>query len=163
MIRTTLLTLALILGASLALSAQSVTDLDRLVRRGGLYLDPGTGEPFSGPVEARWENDVVRERGTLERGQWVGLHEWFHLNGRISGRETFRDGVLEGPSEAYFKSGQLSVRETYRSGVLHGPYESYWNRGQLAELGAWADGEPCGEWTSFGLTLTFPPCPGGAG
>lgn len=139
-------------------SAQEAMDLDRLIERGGVYLEPGTLRPYSGPVARMWGPGVVRERGTLADGRWTGSHEWFHLNGRLSGRETWQGGVLNGPAEMYFKSGLLSVRENYANGELDGPYESYWTRGALAERGAWRSGRPCGEWTSFGRPVVFPSC-----
>ena len=137
---------------------QEAMDLDRLIERAGVYLEPGTLEPYSGPVARMWTAGVVRERGALAEGRWTGVHEWFHQNGRLSGRETYQDGVLHGPAEMYFKSGLLSVRENYTNGELDGPYESYWTRGALAERGAWRTGSPCGEWTSFGRSVVFPSC-----
>ena len=139
-------------------AAQEAMNLDRLIVRAGVHLEPGTLEPYSGPVARMWAPDIVRERGTLTEGRWTGVHEWFHQTGRLSGREHYRDGVLHGPAEMYFKSGRLSVRENYANGELDGPYESYWTRGALAERGAWRSGRPCGEWTSFGRSVVFPSC-----
>ena len=139
-------------------AAQEAMSLDRLIERAGVYLEPGSLEPYTGPVVRMWTASVVRERGTLADGRWTGVHEWFHQNGRLSGRETFRNGVLHGPAEMYFKSGLLSVRENYANGELDGPYESYWTRGALAERGAWRSGTPCGEWTSFGRSVVFRSC-----
>ena len=138
--------------------AQEPMDLGRLIEREGVYLAPGTLQPYSGPVVRLWAPGVVREQGTLADGLWTAAHEWFHQNGRLSGRETYRDGVLHGPAEAYFKTGRLSARENYTDGELDGPYESYWTRGSLAERGAWRSGAPCGEWTSFGRSVVFPSC-----
>ncbi len=139
-------------------NAQEPMDLDRLIERAGVYLEPGSLEPYSGPVARMWAPGVVRERGTLAGGRWTGVHEWFHQNGRVSGRETYRDGVLHGPAEMYFKTGRLSVRENYVNGALDGPYESYWTRGAMAERGVWRGGRPCGEWSSFGRSVVFPSC-----
>lgn len=139
-------------------AGQGAMDLDRLIERAGVHLEPGTLEPYSGAVMRMWTPDVVRERGGLAEGRWTGVREWFHQNGRLSGRETWLDGVLHGPAEMYFKSGLLSVRENYADGELDGPYESYWTRGALAERGAWRSGRPCGEWTSFGRSLVFASC-----
>ena len=139
-------------------AAQEAMSLDSLIERTGVYLEPGTLEPYTGAVVRMWTPDIVRERGTLAEGRWTGLREWFHQSGRLSGRETWQDGVLNGPAEMYFKSGLLSVRENYANGELDGPYESYWTRGALAERGAWRSGRPCGEWTSFGRSVVFPSC-----
>ncbi len=163
--RATILALALaLMGPPAAVVAQSPADLDSLVRRGDLYLNPETMAPFSGPVVAMYYEQQVRERGTLRDGRWDGVRESFHLNGGVSLRETYRDGQLHGPTEAFFRSGQLSARESYRDGLLDGLYESYWfNRGdesieRVAERGRWSAGRPCGEWMTFGQARMFPPC-----
>ena len=139
-------------------TTQEAIDLDRLIERAGVYLEPGALEPYSGPAVRMWMPGVVREQGILADGRWTGVHEWFHRNGRLSGRETWQDGILHGPAEMYFKSGVLSVRENYANGQLDGPYESYWTRGALAERGTWRAGRPCGEWTSFGREVVFRSC-----
>ena len=142
-----------------AARTQEPTDLGTLVRRDGVYLDPRALEPFDGAVQSVWEETgFIREKGTLVDGRWDGVHEWFHVNGELSTRETWAGGRLDGPSRSYFKNGTLSVSETYENGRLDGPYEAYWTRGWLAEKGTWEDGEPCGEWLSFGRNVTYPPC-----
>ena len=154
-----ILVIGLMAVAATSLGAQAPADLDGLVRRGNVYLDPATGDPYSGPVVRMFDSQRVRERGTMLNGTWDGERESFHLNGFVSLRETFRDGQLNGPAEAYFKSGQLSAKEMYRDGRLDGPYESYWSRGWVAEQGSWSGGEQCGEWVTFGRSLVFPMCP----
>lgn len=141
--------------------AQQATDLSTLVRRGSVYLNPRTLEPFDGPVQSFWEETgMLREKGTLVDGRWEGEHEWYHVNGELSTRETYVNGRLHGPSRSYFKNGTLSVSENYQNGQLDGPYEAYWTRGWLAEKGRWEAGQPCGEWLSFGRNVTYSPCRG---
>jgi antitoxin component YwqK of YwqJK toxin-antitoxin module len=154
-----ILVLGLLMAGPSVAAAQQVTDLGTLVRRGGVLLDPRSFEPFSGPVQATWEETgQIREKGTLRDGRWDGMHEWYHMNGELSTRETYASGRLDGPSQSFFKNGTLSVSETYRNGQLDGPYEAYWTRGWLAEKGMWEDGEPCGDWLSFGRNVTYPAC-----
>lgn len=140
------------------LDAQEPTDLDQLVLRGEIWVDPATSQPHTGPVVDLWVNGNLRERGTLVEGRWDGVHEWFHFNGLLATKETYVDGKLNGPSETYFKNGNLSLREIYVDGELHGAYEAYWARGRLAERGRWQAGERCGEWESFGRTVVYPGC-----
>ena len=158
--KTIMLAFGLLVIARAGVAAQEPMDLGELVQRGDVYLHPETFEPYSGPVERNWTGDIPRERGTLVDGKWDGVHEWFHINGRLATRETYRNGSLNGPSESYFKTGQLSAKEMYGNGQLNGPYESYWHRGRVAERGEWAAGEPCGNWLSFGSTIIYPACPG---
>lgn len=140
------------------LAAQEPMDVDRLELKSGVWVNPETSRPHSGPVINMWGNGNLRERGTLLEGRWDGVHEWFHFNGLLATREQFVDGKIHGPSESYFKNGNLSLREMYVNGELHGAYEAYWARGRLAERGRWNEGERCGEWESFGRTIAYPDC-----
>ena len=167
MTRSLCLWLTLGLSVPALAGARQAMDLDALISRDGVYLDPRTSEPHSGPVERHWpgsptgqDGPILRERGTLVEGRWDGVHEWFHLSGELATRETYRGGKLSGPSETYFKTGQLSAKENYLDGRLNGPYESYWHRGRLAERGQWRSGRPCGTWLSFGRTVSYEACPG---
>jgi hypothetical protein len=153
------LALALTLVGPTLASAQTPMNLEELVQRRGLYLHPETFEPYSGPVISMWDEDIVREQGTLVNGHWDGVHEWYHFNGQLSTRETWENGRLNGPSTSYFRHGGPSVVENYKEGQLDGPYEAYWSFRGLAERGHWSEGEPCGEWLSFGRTIIYPPCP----
>lgn len=147
-----------LLGAA-DLYAQSSKDLGDLMRRGDVYLDPGTREAYTGAVFARFEEGVMSERGILQDGKKDGRYEYLYLSGRIRMIETYSAGILEGPTETYFKNEQLADKGTYREGEWDGAYEAYWVRGWLAERGSWNLGERCGDWISFGQTITYPACP----
>lgn len=175
---------AILLTLSLAafpatLAAQAPRDLDELVNRRGVFLDPQTLEPYSGPVIDYWEGTMmVSERGTLANGRWNGTHETFYGDGELEVRETYRNGVLNGPFESHFRTGRLSDKGTYQNGELEGLYEAYWSRlqgdihsahmnaaggagheghdmammpdaGDLMERGTMVQGRPCGEWYRF--------------
>jgi hypothetical protein len=183
--RIALLSLGLLLGGRMALGAQTPMSLDELVQREGIYVQPRTLAPYSGPVVSRWSAASIKEQGTLRGGRWDGVHETYYENGQLESRDTYRNGVLEGPFEAYFRKGTLSDKGGYHEGRLDGPYESYWSRmqgmmvhlyqegqsmaGDLAERGSWSAGQPCGQWYRFvpksggGLrtarTVDYPPCP----
>jgi len=164
--RTVLLALGLVILVHGGGEAQTPFNLDDLVQRGDMYLNPQTFAPYSGAVERHWDNlgiesqrGILRERGTLVDGHWDGVHEWYHVTGELATKETYRNGVLNGPSETWFKTGRISARENYVNGQLDGPYESYWHRGRLAERGEFSAGEPCGNWLSFGRTVIYPACP----
>lgn len=169
--RTSLLILTLLICGRTASSAQEPADLDELLSRRGVYLQPRTLEPYTGPVVAAWSPQTVRERGTLKGGRWDGVHELYYQNGLLAVRETYRSGVLDGPFESYFRGGSPSDRGTYRDGLLDGPYESFWLR-EPAERGSWTAGKMCGEWvtyypsSSYGRRLeratAYPPCPSGS-
>jgi antitoxin component YwqK of YwqJK toxin-antitoxin module len=183
--KTAFLLLGLLLSGQTALRAQAPMNLDQLVQRDGVYLNPRTLEPYSGQVVSRWSASTVKEQGTLRNGRWNGVHETYYLNGQLESRDTYANGVLEGPFVAYFRKGTVSDKGTYRNGLLDGPYESYWSRmqgmplhaheqgqnmsGDMAEQGTYAAGRPCGQWYRFvpkgggGLrtprTVDYGPCP----
>jgi antitoxin component YwqK of YwqJK toxin-antitoxin module len=185
--RIAVLSLGLLLGGRTMLRGQTQTNLDELVQREGVYVQPRTLAPYSGPVASMWSAAMVKEQGTLRNGRWDGVHETFYANGQLESRETYKNGVLEGPFEAYFRKGTVSDKGTYHEGRLDGLYESYWSRmqgmmvhvneqgqtmtGDLAERGTWTAGQPCGQWYRFmpksggGLrtakTVDYPPCPAG--
>ena len=166
--RVTTILAVLVAAVQAQLDAQERMDLDQLENRRGVYLQRPTFEPYSGPVEARYETGRVRIRGTLAEGRWDGVRESFYGLGTLKARETFSNGVLNGPFEAYFKKGAPSDKGTYVNGRLDGPYESFWLR-QPAEVGAFTNGRMCGSWvtyfprSSYGLrvesTTDYDPCP----
>jgi len=106
-------------------------DIQTLQELNGLYMIPGDGQPYSGPVFG--ENNGKRMAGSLRDGKW------------------------DGPFESYHENGQLRRRGTYKDGVEDGPVEEYYDNGQLYEKGSYKDGEPCGEWFE-GETFTYDPC-----
>jgi hypothetical protein len=88
--------------ASLALlllwAACSVTgarDLSELVLQDSTYLDPGTLEPFSGPVVRYFPDGEadVQLRGHLEQGTWEGELVVYHRNGRVRYQGDLSRGV----------------------------------------------------------------------
>lgn len=166
--RVTLILLGLLAVTPLGLGAQQPMTLDRLENRRGVYLQPPTFEPYTGPVVGYWEDGTVRERGTLVNGRWDGVRESYYQLGTLKARETFQNGVLHGPFEAFFRKGAPSDEGAYVNGRLDGPYQSYWLR-QPAEVGAFDEGRMCGPWvryypqSSYGLrvesTADYAPCP----
>lgn len=172
MMRISLLLLALVAVTTTAVDAQETRDIDQLEYRRGVYLEPPSFEPYTGPVEGRYEDGTLRLRGNLVDGQWDGLREEFYELGTLKARENYSDGVLDGPFEVYFRKGAPSVMGSYSEGRLDGDYESFWLR-QPAEVGHYSDGRMCGEWTtyfprsSYGLRVEsvdeYAPCPSTGG
>jgi len=42
---------------------------------------------------------------------------------------------------------------------LDGPWETYHDNGQVRDKGIYKDGRKCGEWSEYGETVTYDPCP----
>jgi antitoxin component YwqK of YwqJK toxin-antitoxin module len=93
--------------------------------------------------------------GPPRDGPW----EWYHENGQLSQKRTFKDGKLDGPFERYYENGQLERKGTFEDEERDGPWEWYHENGQLREKRTYKDGKQCGEWLEFGgETVTYPPC-----
>lgn len=75
-------------------------DLETLVVRDSTYVDPESGQPYTGPVyrpfpgnaEDRARSEVQIE-GALLDGQWDGEFAVYHPNGRIRYMGTFDAGL----------------------------------------------------------------------
>jgi hypothetical protein len=119
-----------------------VRPMEDLVRRGDLYLDPETLEPFTGTTFATFAHQprVIAERATLRQGTFDGPYETYFADRTLSTKEVYRSGRREGPYEWYFASGRLFERGTFSDGVRHGPYEAYWEDTELHERGTYRDG-----------------------
>ena len=74
-------------------------DLSTLAVMDSVYVDPGSGEPFSGPVHRTFEGAPGRNEleGRLRDGTWDGELRIFHPNGRIRYMGSFHEGSRCGP------------------------------------------------------------------
>lgn len=73
--------------------------LDELVLRDSTYLDPRSGEPFTGRVERRFREDTasVQLLGSLTAGTWSGELRVYHPNGSIRFLGSLHEGRPCGP------------------------------------------------------------------
>ena len=58
-------------------------DMNTLDMEGRTWIDPLTGEPFTGPYESYYENGDVYERGMFREGRFEGPFETFYDNGQL--------------------------------------------------------------------------------
>ncbi len=137
-----LLLLAACLTALASCGGPSERPVDDLVRRGDVYLDPETMEPYSGLAYATFDHmpGVVAERLSLQGGTYDGPYEAYFENRRLSSKEIYENGVKHGPYQWYFENGQLFEEGTYEYGRLDGPYRAYWENGDLYEEGTYRGG-----------------------
>lgn len=70
-------------------------DLSTLIVVDSLYVEPGTGEPFTGPVYRPFPSDPerVQVEGTLLDGTWDGEFLAYHGNGRVRYMGSFDEGA----------------------------------------------------------------------
>lgn len=64
-----------------------------------LYVDPGTGLPYTGPVVRYFDDaaETVQIRGALRDGTWDGELVVYHANGRVRYMGSFENGDRCGP------------------------------------------------------------------
>ena len=99
-------------------------DLRTLREVDGLYMNPGDGQPYSGPVFSMEEGK--RRTGSLRDGLWDGPLEEYYENGQLREKMTWKDGEFDGPFEIYWENGQLQEKGIYLMGELDGPHEYYY-------------------------------------
>lgn len=73
--------------------------LDDLVVRDSVYMDPTSGEAFTGRVVRHFEDDTtsIQLEGRLLEGVWDGEMIVYHPNGRVRYMGSFADGDRCGP------------------------------------------------------------------
>lgn len=69
--------------------------LSELILRDSTYHDPESGEPFTGPVERRFREDMsmVEVTGFLRDGRWSGELRVYQPNGRIRYLGSLHEGI----------------------------------------------------------------------
>ena len=97
--------------------------MDDLVYRDGLYYKKFTVVPFTGNITGKTEQGAFRN-GKKE-GPWV----YYHSNGQLSYKVTYKDNKKDGPYVNYYDNGQLSSKGTYKDGKEVGPWVRYWSDG----------------------------------
>ncbi|MCH2464698.1 MAG: hypothetical protein MK237_02185 [Gemmatimonadetes bacterium] len=123
-------------------------DMNTLDMEGRTWIDPLTGEAFTGPYESYYENGDVYERGTFKDGRFEGPFETFYDNGQL-----YRKGAFK-----IWTQAELEVEEQRPRTRLDGPYESYFEDGRLWTKGIFEDGAECGAWFEDGENVTHPAC-----
>lgn len=169
-----------VLMASTACTGGEPLPVEMLVRKGDVYLDPETLEPYSGPAVVTFANRMASKE-TYHDGVKHGPYEWYFANGRLFERGTYHDGHLDGRFYAYWGSidlyeegaylhgefdgprtwylaGELIELVTYRNGIIEGAYERYREDGTLDLKGTLFGGEPCGVWFEGRERISYPEC-----
>lgn len=92
--RLSTMVLATTLAGLVACGRPEPRDLSTLAVRDSLYVDPGSGVPFTGPVYRPFAGDPdrVQVAGVLLDGAWDGEFRVFHVNGRVRYMGSFDAG-----------------------------------------------------------------------
>lgn len=88
------LVVAVVLSAAHACGEPAPRDLSTLEVVDSVYVDPGSGVPYTGPVYRPFaaDSEWVQVEGALSAGEWDGEFRVYHPNGRIRYMGAFDSG-----------------------------------------------------------------------
>jgi len=76
-------------------------------------------------VQFNREGSLERKGSYDNNGNLTGDWEWYHTNGEIARKSTFKDGKEDGITTYYLDTGVLSNRIPYKEGKMNGTLEYY--------------------------------------
>ena len=104
--------------------------LSLLVRRGDIFYQQDSPEPYTGPVFDIWENGNKMLSGAFKNsvkdGRWV---EWFE-NGQPQKEHNYRFGFRHGYWAEWFENGLLEIEGHFVDGKEYGTWNYWYNHGQ---------------------------------
>jgi antitoxin component YwqK of YwqJK toxin-antitoxin module len=107
-----------------------------------------------GPWTYYHENGKVNRKATYKNGQPDGAWEVFRADGTLAAKRGFREGVRHGNWATYDATGEKQLRqENYDNGKLDGEFKVWFPNGQLRQQITFKQGQPHGltaEWTDDG-------------
>ena len=141
-----------------------------LVRRGDVFYQQDSPEPYTGPVFDLWENGNKMLDGSFKNsvkdGRWM---EWFdngqpekqynyrygqkhgywaewHSNGLLAVEGSYVDGKEDGNWTYWYRSGQKEKVVDYNNGWWNGKSQKWFLNGQLMENLTYKEQVPVGKW-----------------
>lgn len=102
-------------------------DNNKLYGKGHIKSD---GETLTGAWEFYYSAGNLRSKGAYtEKGEKEGDWQYFHFNGKLRGRQTFKDGRQEGKEIFYFDNGIVSSEAEFTNGEENGLSKSFFRIG----------------------------------
>lgn len=106
-----------------------------LIKKGDLWLDPDTRNPFTG-------TSITMLDGTNVVSDWIPVE-----NRRVNG-----------VWETFYPDSSPKTCVAFLNEVLHDDFERFFENDRLRWNGSYTNGERCGTWTVEGETETHPTC-----
>ena len=139
---------------------------DDLVQRNNLYYKKFSSEPFSGDIsgldngkfkdgrrDGPWEyfheNGQLRMKVTYKNDKPEGFYEVYFDNGKPEWKGTYKNGKMHGVWEWSYENGHMRVEDNYKNGKRHGPLTGYHKNGFLRVTGEYKDGKKDGQWMLY--------------
>jgi len=121
--------------------------MKRYYEQGGLkaemiYRNDGTAYAYlyydGKPVKMGEGKYINQEKDSV----WLS----YDPQGKLSGRDTYRKGVLHGSSVVYHNDGSVSEEFSYQNGKKNGPWRQYYKNGKVMAEGNYVDDIMVGEY-----------------
>ncbi len=107
-----------------------VVSKEKLTLNATLGLYYYQNKPFTGVLEATYENGVVSERAVYVDGKRNGARKKWFSDGLLSFEATYVDGKQDGTSKTWWHNGNLRSISQHVAGVLEGIQEQWYKTGE---------------------------------
>ncbi|AXG71838.1 hypothetical protein KORDIASMS9_04096 [Kordia sp. SMS9] len=107
-----------------------VVSKEKLTLNATLGLYYYQNKPFTGVLEATYENGVVSERTIYVAGKRNGVRKKWFLDGLLSFEATYVAGKQHGISKTWWRNGNLRSISNHSDGVVHGVQEQWYITGE---------------------------------
>jgi antitoxin component YwqK of YwqJK toxin-antitoxin module len=152
-------------------------DLDTLEKRGDIYYEINSEEPFSGLIINKYESGQKHTKGYLTNGREDGYWTWWYEGSPKNHIRLYLDNILDnlpylfydswenygqkrkvvdyldgtkyGLSTEWYENGQLQEEGHYKEGKLEGLWRRYFDNGILSIKGNYKDDKQEGFWKSY--------------
>lgn len=118
------------------------------IRNGVVYL-VNEDKPYSGIIVKKYENGQIEIKERYKDGLPEGEQYFYHSNGQVSMKGTFKKGKVVGEATSYYEDGQIENKLMYKDGLLDGEAISYHPNGKVKYSGAFAKGEKEGDFKYY--------------
>jgi uncharacterized protein len=140
-----LLTIFLLIGAALPLSAQTGKKRGKVTTYHQNGKKKSSGKVKNYEEQGTWkfwdsQEHLVRV-AEYRNGKLNGIYTEYFSNGKVSAQGTYRDDLREGAWTAYHPSGKKASSENYKNGNFEGLQQSYYENGQLKEEKLYTNGQ----------------------
>ena len=120
-------------------------DLDTLEKRGDIYYEINSEEPFSGLIINKYESGQKHTKGYLTNGREDGYWTWWYEGSPKNHIRLYLDNILDNLPYLFYDSwenyGQKRKVVDYLDGILDGLYTEWYENGQKSYEGTFKDGK----------------------
>jgi antitoxin component YwqK of YwqJK toxin-antitoxin module len=108
----------------------------------------------TGKKEGIWEeyyhtDGKLLYRGSFKSGEKDGIWKWYHNNGQLAYKGSYKNGKKDGIWKEYYDNGKLWFKGSYKNDQKDGIWEKYYDNGQLDYKGSFNNGKKDGYWEEY--------------